>query len=167
MRMPGLADAINREADWLRTHGDELPALLKEHGGPFEVVQGRSMRSPNTRKQALYLTHATYSDSRWGNARKLGTYSFRLAVHWPVGSTVTSIDIAEREQQALDEALELVVARIRGLMGDHTHGGRFLAVAEAPVDSTINVQYEPPEKTLPEGVLRAEVLYQAQDQAFI
>jgi hypothetical protein len=165
--VPSLADAITREAEWLRASGDGLPALLKEHGGPFEVVQGRFPRTPNTRQPRLFLVNGPYTDERWGNQRKLGTYSFRAAMWWPIGATVVSTDIAEREQQAFDEAIELVIERVRGFLHDHTHGGRFLAVAEAPVSSDITVQYAPPEQTVPDGFLKADVMYQAQDQFFV
>jgi hypothetical protein len=162
-----LADAITREAAWLNTFGDGLPALAAAQGGPFTVVQARMSRTPATRQTALYLTPAIYSEERWANFRRLGTYNFRAAVFWPIGSTTTGVTIAEVEQQALDDALELVVERIRGLLEDHTHGGRFLAVAEAPAHGGISVHYTDPAATLSEAMLRADVLYQAQDEFVI
>lgn len=165
--MAGIGDAVDREVAWLRSSGDGLPALLKADGGPFQVIQARNARTPQTRQSGLYLTPARVNDARWGNARKLATFSFRASLWWPVGVTTVGVGIAEVEQQALDEAIGLLIDRVRGLMGDHSHGGRFLAVAEAPASTEIDVQYTDPEQTLSDGVLRAQVLYQAQDQSFI
>jgi hypothetical protein len=162
-----LADAIKREVEWLTTSGDGLPELLKADGGPFQIVQGFTARTPNQRASAVYLGHGTYTDERWANQRKLGTYQFRAVLVWPVGGTTIGASIAEQEQQAFDDAIELLIERVRGEMFDHTHGGRFLAVAEAPVHPGITVHYAPPEQTLADGVLRAEVQYQAQDEFLI
>ncbi|WP_372672578.1 hypothetical protein [Amycolatopsis kentuckyensis] len=165
--MPGIGDAIKREAEWLTSSGDGLPALLQADGGPFRIVQGRMPRTPSTRVAGLYLVPGNYTDARWANQRKLGTYSFRAAIYWPLGTTTVGANIAEVEQDALDEAIELLIDRVRDELGDHTHGGRFLAVAEAPAHAEIGVHYMPVENTAVDGLLRADVLWQAQDQAFI
>lgn len=163
-----LADAITREVAWLTTTGDGLPALLRKDGGPFQLVQGYTPRTPATRQSAVYLGHGSYLDERWGGQRKLGTYSFRASLVWPIGTTTTGQGIAEAEALAFDTAIEALVERVRGALGDHTHGGRFLAVAEAPVHTGITVVYVPPEQTLvSDSTLRAEVTWQAQDQFFI
>ncbi|AIG81254.1 Hypothetical protein AJAP_42415 (plasmid) [Amycolatopsis japonica] len=165
--MPGISDAIKREAAWLTSSGDGLPALLQVDGGPFKVVQARMPRTPPTRAAGLYLLPGNYTDDRWANQRKLATYSFRAAIYWPLGTTTVTANIAELEQDALDDAIGLVVERVRGLLGDHTHGGRFLAVAEAPARTEITVHYMPVENTAVDGLLRADVMWQAQDEAFI
>ena len=43
------ADAVDREAAWLATSGDGLPALLVTAGGPFGVVQAYWPRTPGKR----------------------------------------------------------------------------------------------------------------------
>lgn len=165
--MPGIEDAIPREAAWLQASGDGLPALQEAAGGPFKLVQARMPRTPSTRTCALYLTPGTYTDERWANARKLGTYNFRAAIYWPIGTTTIGTNIAEAEQDALDQAIGKLITRIRGFLFDHSHGGRFLAVAEAPAHPEIAVHYTPPEQTVADGLLRADVLWQAQDEFII
>jgi hypothetical protein len=160
---PTTANAVDREVAFLTTTGDGLPALLTAAGGPFAVVQGYWPRTPNTNVTALYLRRSRIVDERWTNQRKKPRYSFTARLEWRIGSTSTAAGIAEAEQRALDAAIELVVERVRGLVGDHSHGGMFLSVAEAPVPPQIDVSFVDPEQTLPQRYLRADMTYFADD----
>lgn len=160
------ADAVAREAAWLAASADGLPALMKSAGGPFDVVQAYWPRTPHHRQSGVYVLRHSLHESRLSNQRKLDHYEFRLKLWWPVGSTTTASGIAENEQAAFDAAIDLVVQRVRGYVADHTHGGRFLAVAEAPEHTRIAVHFHDPEATATASpaCLRAEVTYPADDR---
>lgn len=161
--------AVQREAAWLVTSGDGLPALVTTAGGPFDVVQGYWPRTPQARKAALYLTRPGYADMRFGAHRKIRRHSFLLRVAWPIGATTIGTDLWEEEQIALDNAVHQVVARIVAFDGDKTHGGRFLSVAEAPAAQPINVRFGDPAHASGGGGrvdLTAEITYQADDNDY-
>jgi hypothetical protein len=159
----GTADACDREAAWLSSSGDGLPALTTAAGGPFGVVQAYWPRTPGRRTQGqLYVLRNTIEERRFANQRVMVTYSFQLKLVWPLSKGTGS---AEDEQRAFDTAIELVLTRVRAYRGDKTHGGRFLAVAEDP--RAVRVAFEPPEQTiLTDTELRATVTYTAQDPDF-
>lgn len=152
------ADAVARETAWLQASGDGLPALLVSAGGPFDVVQAYYPRTPSMEQYSLYVLRRRNSNVRFGAQRIMPGHNFHLQVWWPL----LAVDgIAEGEQQALDNAVELVLQRVTGTLGNKTHGGRFLSVAENP--RTLDVDYTPPEQTIPLGYLHAEVTYAADD----
>jgi len=93
-------------------------------------------------------------------------YQLVLKPVWPVRAG--SADIAEKEQQAFDTAIGYLLQRIRGLFGDKTHGGRFLPVAEVPMEGSVQVDYDDPEQTIQATKsLRATVTYWADDNEFV
>lgn len=161
------ADAVAREAAWLRTTGDGLPALLAPDG-PWQVIQGYWPRTPAARVTGIYLWRPALEERRFTNQRKINFYEFRAHLIWPVGTTTTADPLWETEQAALDEAVDLLLARLRGFVGDHTHGGRFLAAAEAPDPGRILVRFHEPATTaaMTPATLRAEVTYHADDRDF-
>jgi hypothetical protein len=122
------------------------------------------------RKTGLYVMRPSISEARFANQRKLDGYTFRLKLWWPIGATVASVGIAENEQQALDQAVDLTLQRIRGHVFDHTHGGAFLAAAEGPAGTArIDVRFLDPETSMSANpaCLRAEITYAADDRDFI
>jgi hypothetical protein len=159
-----------REAEWLCTTsmGDGLPSLLKADGGPWDVVQAYWPRTPPRHKTAIYVLRPQFAETRLSNQRKLQTHTFRLKCLWPIGATTTQSGLWEDEQQAFDEAVDLVLERVRGTLMDHTHGGRFLSVAEAPDGSRINVSFSDPEQHSGSSpaALRADITYLADDRDF-
>lgn len=162
------ADAVAREVAWLQTSGDGLPGLLKPTGGPLDTVQAYWPRTPNGRQTSLYLMRHSLQERRFANQRKIWQYRFRAVLWWPIGATTTNAPLWEAEQQALDNTVDLVLARIRGFVGDHTHGGRFLSVAEAPQSGSVDVTFDDPERTAnaTPAMLRAEISYLADDNDF-
>lgn len=159
-------DAVAREVAWLTSTGDNLPALPASAGGPWSVIQAYKSRTPSTRLSGIYIPLPNYTWERWGNQRKLYRYSFTADIVWPVGSTSTGMAIWETEQEALGSAVDLLVDRIGGDLFDHTHGGRFLSVAEAPEPGRITVHFADPEQTAnaSPATLRATVTWSADDQ---
>ena len=161
---PLVLSAVDREAAWLREHGDGLPALLAEQGGPWSVIQAYRSRTPATRKTSIFVLRGQLSDVRFANQRRLRTHGLRLAVWWPIGATTTQAGLWEDEARALDAAVDLLITRVRGTVVDHTHGGRFLQVAEGS-SGQIQVSFTDPDQTLsgPQPCLRADVSYSADD----
>jgi hypothetical protein len=156
------ADAVAREVAWLQTYGDGLPALLTADGGPWDNVQGYWARTPATQQTTIYVLRSSLSDERVANIRIRPAYDFTLKLVWPIRQTTTGI--AEGEQQALDNAVDLLLQRVRGPLLDKTHGGRFLSVGEVPRMPGVHVLFEDPEVTI-DAVksLRATVSYSADD----
>lgn len=160
---PTTANAVDREIAFLRASGDGLPALHKIAGGPFDRVHAYRPRTPNQNVTSLYLRRAGITDERWANQRKKPRYAFHVALEWRIGATTTAVELAEDEQRAFDAAIELVIERVRGTLDDHTHGGYFLSVAEAPTPSHIDVSFTDPETTLTQRLLKADMTYYADD----
>ncbi|MEK6443635.1 hypothetical protein [Pseudonocardia sp. T1-2H] len=163
-----MSSAIDREAAWLSASGDGLPALLKSAGGPWDVIQGYWGRTTARMKTGIYLVRPAVVESRFTNQRKIQTHQFRGKLWWPIGATTVQSGLWEDEQRAFDAAVDLLVDRVRGHALDHTHGGRFLAVAEAPDGGRITVQFADPEQGQGSSpaALRADITYQADDRDF-
>lgn len=158
------ADAVGRETAWLQAYdaADGLPALLKASGGPFDVVQAYWPRTPAKRRRSLYVLRRSLVVERFGFNRKINHHTFDLRIVWPQSSQTGQ---AESVQQALDDAVDLVVQRVSGLFQDKTHGARFLSVAEDP--TTINVQFADPDQTIQaQADLMCSITYQADDQDY-
>lgn len=156
------ADAVAREAAWLATSGDGLPALLTANGGPWDIIQPYQRRTPPSEKTAIYVWRPSFTDPRVANIRLRPMYDFQLKLHWPVRQAAEGI--AEAEQQALDNAVDLLIVRIRGPLLDKTHGGRFLSVGEVPRMPGVHVAFDDPEITIPQlKALKAVVSYSADD----
>ena len=160
------SDACKREAAWLATSGDPLPALQVIDGGPWDVVQaywpGNRL---GTQQAGIYVTRRTIADQHPVSMRYRPQYLIVLKLVWPVKQAVSPL--AETEQQNFDSAIELLLRRIRGPLGDKTHGGRFLSVAEVPEQAPVAVDFDDPETTIKAAKeLRALVSYHADDYEF-
>lgn len=157
------ADACDREAAWLNTIGDGLPALPAAAGGPWKVIQAYwpGLRQA-TQKTSIYVTRTHLADDRVANLRVRDSYMFRLKLVWPV--LAATAPLAETEQRNLDLAIDLLITRIRGPVGDKTHGARFLSVGEVPREMPVTVEFDDPEVTIPaDKSLRAVCTYYADD----
>lgn len=155
------ADAVARETAWLTAYdpADGLPALLAADGGPFDIVQGYLPRTPVQRRCQLYVMRRRLQEVRTAHVRRMARHQFELRIIWPASSPTGA---AEVPQQALDNAIELVLERIGGLMLDKTHGGRFLSVAEDPAE--VSVDFADPEPSLRDRAdLTCVVSYSADD----
>ncbi len=126
-----FADALTREAAWLRADlaGDGLLPLLDTVGdlsGPFQTVEAYGRRL-DQRGHQLFVCRDPYVERNAGNVWREGVHGIALMILWRQQSNASR---AEIDQLALDEAIERVLDRVRGLPTDHTHGGRFFSVAE-------------------------------------
>ncbi len=156
--MATTADAIARETAWLRTGGDGLPALEAANGGPFDVVQAYFPRTPASEQRSLFVMRNRLRSVRFANIRNMAKHHLLLRLWWPA---VAGDGAVESDQQALDDAVELVFARIGGTLGDKTHGGRFLSVAES---GDQEATFHDPMRSLPEvGALICDITYDADD----
>ena len=166
MSTPTTATVVAREASWLTTSGDSLPSLLTANDGPWDVIlpywPGAQLR---TQVAGIYVTRGKILDQRSGNQRIRPSYAIKLKIHWPVKLASPGVSsIAAEEQQNLDDAVDLLLQRIRGPLGDKTHGGRFLSAGEAPGKAAVQVDFEDPEATIrPAKGLRASVSYSIDD----
>ena len=158
------ADAVTREAAWLNTAtADGLPILPAAAGGKWKVVQaywpGARLATQQT---AIYVQRSDLVDARFGDQRIQPQYGFTLKLVWPVRTS--SAPVAETEAQAFDNAIDDLVQRVRGPLGDKTHGGRFLSVGEVPPGVWPTVRFDDPEVTIPrDKALRAVMTYRADD----
>jgi hypothetical protein len=157
-----LVDAVQREVAWLNTSGDGLPDLLKDAGGPWDVIQAFGPRTPATRQCAVYALLPMMTEKRISNARKMQTFNFRHRLEWPIGGSTVDAGFWEAEQGNFAAAVDLLIARVRGTLGDHSHGGRFLSAAEDNTNGRITVQFEDPD-TRNQGIalLRGHMMYSA------
>lgn len=160
------ADAVARETAWLNASGDGLPYLTAANGGPWDIIQAYMPRTPATAKKQIFVLRRRITENRFGAPRKIDTHQFHLSLWWPIGATTIASGIAETEQANLDAAVDLLLQRIRGYPTDHSHGGRFLSVAEAPVGAEIVVEFGDPVHGIANGALIATVTYSADDQDY-
>jgi hypothetical protein len=142
--VPSTADAAVREAAWLNSYGDTLPALNAIQGGPFDIIQAYDPRTVQARKTGIYVTRPAFRIERFANIRQMPHYTFHVKLVWPFSTSTGSEEV---EQGNFDTAVDLCLQRILGLVGDKSHGGRFLAVAEKPEFVTFN--QEDPTTTFP------------------
>lgn len=153
-------DAASREAAWLATTGDSLPALPSSAGGPWQIVQAYWPRTPQANKTGIYVLRAVLQDPRVSSQRIRPRYDMTLRCMWPV--VLTGAQLLETAQQALDSAVELLIQRIRGPLGDKTHGGRFQSAAENP--RMVSVRFDDPETSMAQyKALRAHATYSVDD----
>lgn len=139
------SDALSREADWLAADlsASAIPPLLAGVGdgsGPFGVVAPYGRRLAQRRHQ-LFVCRDPYTErpmdarGQWRQA----DHGIALMVLW---SRQAAGGESNFDQAELDQAVERIVDRVRGLPGDHTHGGRFFSVAEDVAG--IRVEYPDP-----------------------
>lgn len=160
--MSSTSQAVTDEAAWLATAiPDGLPLLLSSVGGPWDVIQAYMPRTPIAQQTQIYVLRRRLVTARFAQQRRMATHHFHLSCVWPIGSSTTASGIAEAEQLALDQALELLVTRIEGTVSDKSHGRRFLSVAEAPNDTQIDVDVADPAQGIANGYLTATVTYTA------
>jgi hypothetical protein len=155
------ADAVAREAAWLTAFdpADGLPALHASQGGPFDVIQALPAAHPAAAPYQLYVMRRRLHEVRTAHVRRMARHHFELRIIWPASSPSGS---AEGPQQALDDAIELVLQRIGGLMLDKTHGGRFLSVAEDPAEVVVDFA-DPADSLRDRADLLCTVSYAADD----
>lgn len=137
--------AVDREVAWLSVVNDSLPALLTTAGGPWQTINAYRPRTPATRQTAVYVLRSGFTDQRVANQRRRRTHDIVANCIWPIGSSTTGMDLWENEARAFDAAVDLLITRVMDLVGDHTHGGRWLSAAEVP--DRISVRFEDPERT--------------------
>jgi hypothetical protein len=120
------AAVLDVEADWygLDLSGVNVPPLLKDQGGPFDVVGPHVRRLAQARHQ-LYLTH--------GPAREMpGSKDLTRLDHEVVALVLWAATGAGARAQVdaagVDDAVDRVIRRVLGPAGDLNHGGRWFSV---------------------------------------
>lgn len=131
--------------------------------GPFDRGQGYVTRT-EARERALYLIRARTTEDRYGaGGTKVWRHDLVIFAEWSFESATGSL---EAEQQAFDTAIAAVMARIRGPIGDKSHGGQFVAVGEGDTGrDLIDVQFTDPRQDMGKRQpLEARILYPAYDE---
>jgi hypothetical protein len=150
-----FSDALDRETAWLTT-ADSLGNL----NTLFQVIQARWPRTPSKKQYQLYVLRkpapSAISERNSAQRREL-VHHLELRLFWPITSGTGS---GESDQLAFDQAIDTVLARVIGPLGDKTHGGRFAWAAE---DGPLSVNYADPANSHAEGVYSATVEYLAAD----
>ncbi len=138
--------AVDREVAWL-TSVDALPPLLAANGGPFDTVQAYIPRTPAMRERRLEIRRTNLELLRTASIRTLPRHTFQAVITWPLSS---GSGTGEDDQRALDVAVNQLATRLAGTMGDKTHGGRFLSVAEPEHAGAvgIHVAFDDPARTM-------------------
>ena len=151
-------DVVAREAAWLNATGDGLPALHADAGGPFQVISGYWPRVPATMKTSLYVLRSQISEERTAHVRIMARHRLTVTALWPLNNAGGS---AEADQAEFDAAIELVLTRIRGFPGDHSHGGRFLSAGENP--GMVTVSFSPAAEGVSLGIFKATIGFSVDD----
>ena len=158
----GTDTVVTRETAWLRNSTDALPSLLAVNGGPWGVIQAYWARTPHTQVPQIYVTRSGWEDYHPLSQRYRPQHEIVLHLVWPVRQTTSPL--AENEQQALDTAIDLLIQRVRGPLGDKTHGGSFLSAAEVPDSPPPVVRFMDAETSIDAmKALRASVTYKVDD----
>jgi hypothetical protein len=155
-----MTSAEEREAAWLSSTGDGLPSLPASDGGPWDVIQAWQPGSKlNYSLSGIYVWSRPVIDDRVSSQRIMPRNDIQLYCLWPVKNPV--VPLAETAQEALKQATILLLLRVRGPVGDKSHGGRFLSVAESVRPQAM---LDNPQQTITkEGCLRQVVTYRADD----
>jgi hypothetical protein len=165
MASSGTDTVVTRETAWLRIATDSLPALLVANGGPWGVIQAYWARTPHTQVPQLYVTRSGFEDFHPMSQRYRPQHEIVLHLVWPVRQT--SSPLAEQEQQALDTAIDLIIQRVRGPLGDKTHGGAFLSAGQVPDSPPPVVRFGDAETSIDASkALRATITYRVDDLEF-
>lgn len=123
------ADALAKEEAWFASDlsAQGVPGLSP----PFDVVASQVRRLSQARRQ-LFLGHSRSTDGRRSKAGDHRVdHEIVALVFW---AAVGAGGRAHEDQDRLDEAVERVLARVRGPAGDYTHGGRWWSVGEVRVE---------------------------------
>ena len=162
MPSTGTDTVLTREAAWLCISTDSLPALLVANGGPWNIIQAYWRRTPAKQQTEIYVTRSGFDDNHPMSQRYRPQHEIVLHLVWPVRQT--SSPLAETEQQALDTAIDLIIQRVRGPLGDKTHGGSFLSAGQVPDSPPPVVRFGDAETSIDASkALRATITYRIDD----
>lgn len=156
--MPADPTVVDAEAGYL-SHPDAVDLLTLLTVTAYWRHRPRGVKAAELRKIRT-------RERRVSVGRKELLHDFEIRVQWPI--TAGTKRLAE-DMRYFENALDLLCDRIRGPVGDHTHGGLFMSVAEAEDgsgrDADITVELaEPDVAEEGDGQLTATVRYSATGQ---
>lgn len=141
------ADAVTREAAWFTSDPppggsfNTAPPLLLANGGRFDIVQGNLQKySPASRALYIYRTGRMKEERISFGGVKVQSHHFVALIQWPYRGGPSGSGKLEDEVNARDLAVDDVLTRIRGPLGDHSHNGQFWSVAETDGDIEIDIE---------------------------
>lgn len=167
----GFADALQREADWFSSVVPGMPPMAVDQGGPWDLIvpYGRAKGTVPEGRKTLYVARESAADGRIAIQQRTHAYMIILTLSWPVRSKGSQ---PEDDMAALDQAIEDLLTRIRGPFMDHTHGARFLSVAEGhegdgeSTPARIDVALDDIDTAVANSKAKATLRYIAVDVAF-
>jgi hypothetical protein len=164
---PAYDTAVTREVAWYTTDPPpagiygawtpQPPALLAANGGAWVNIQAYYPKVLQRQNQ-IVITRGKPSEERIAiGGEKEWLHRFDVMLLWPLDA-----EDAETDQQSLDTAIADVLTRIRGPLGDKTHGLAFAAVAEDQYE--IQIEYgDVLHQILNDGQLEVHIRYVASD----
>lgn len=159
---PQYDTAVTREAAWMTTDPPAgwaaAPPLMKATGGYFDIGQGY-LRSITKSGRNLYVLRESTAEARLAfGGMKEWRHHMLVIVYWSIESHTGQLEV---EEQANDTAIAAVLTRIRGPLGDHSHGGAFVGVAEDQSEIRVEAQNYVP--NLEAGLIETHIRYIATD----
>lgn len=152
-----FSDVLDRETAWLKTSGDTLPDLTA-----LFTIQARYPRTPTKKATSLYVMRVPNDSAdypRATNQRLIPRHNLMLRIIWPLVRNAAGS--GEADILACEQAVDAVLARVMGLVGDHTHGGRFLSAAEDA--QRIRVDFPDLEQAYGASEMRVHIFYSVDD----
>jgi len=166
--MAGFNDVVVREAAWYTVDPPpgfaSAPALQAVNGGPFDGIQAYWTKVPQ-RQRWLFVTcegEVRNELDEW-QAHREAIYQMVLTILW---SFEAGSGALEDEQQNLHDAVEKVLQRVYGLIGDKTHNSQFTAVAAGGPEGDGRITVRMPnsyDQVTARQPLMAEIRYFATD----
>jgi hypothetical protein len=137
-----VSSAVAREVEWFRADVPGLPSL-EAPAGPFYRVTDKLTELVQGRTQLFLALVSTLDES----ASKLGPRRVDHEIAAMVMWAVNAGGRAHVHQVDIDEAIDAVVARVRGVSVSEqpNHGGRWAMVGP------VSVEFPPPEQWLSSG----------------
>jgi len=118
------ADAVTREAAWFQAVGVVGLPDVAGVGGQFDVVDAYPRRLAQAPRQCWLYRHGATDHPEARTRGRMLHHHFMAIVWWP---RRLGAERAMTEQQSMDNAIDVVVQRARGIPSDTSHGGAFFS----------------------------------------
>jgi hypothetical protein len=166
---PAWDTAVTAEAAWFTSDpptgwvGTAPPPLQAANGGAFDTVQAfRPLICPAGKHLFIYRDYGAPQAETVGEMGEGRYWDHRLVAHL-VWSFTESTGAGEDMEQHLETAIAAVLARIRGPVGDRSHGGAFTDVADVRNEPEVRYVGDPYDQLEAANVVQVKIHYGATD----
>ena len=142
---PAWDTAVSAEAAWFTAEPPAswptAPPLISTSAGPFDAVQAyRPFVPPKGKNLFIYRDYGAEQGEEWlaSGAQNQWHHHLIAQILWSFTEATGS---GETMEQHLETAIAAVMARIRGPIGDKTHGGAFTDVGDAHGNGISRVRF--------------------------